>query len=152
MAFCTKCGTNVPEGENFCPNCGAPVAPAGNTYNQQTAYVNPSDHTEEFSGEDINRTKYLAALGYISVIFSIIGLLSEPQSKFIRFHLNQVLVLNVFAVLCTVVCIVPILGWIVGGVGSIMALVFLIMGIVRSCKGKAVELPIIGKYTILHWK
>ena len=89
MAFCTKCGTNVPEGENFCPNCGAPVAPAGNTYNQQTAYVNPSDHTEEFSGEDINRTKYLAALGYISVIFPIIGLLSEPQSKFIRFHLNR---------------------------------------------------------------
>ena len=21
MAFCTKCGSNIPDGENFCPNC-----------------------------------------------------------------------------------------------------------------------------------
>lgn len=28
MAFCNKCGNQLPDGANNCPNCGAP---AGNT-------------------------------------------------------------------------------------------------------------------------
>ena len=59
--------------------------------------------------------------------------------------------LDIFIVICTVVAIIPVLGWIVSGVGAIMYIVFVIMGIVRACKGKAVDLPIVGKYTILHW-
>ena len=27
--FCKNCGTNIPDGENFCPNCGAPAAGQG---------------------------------------------------------------------------------------------------------------------------
>ena len=149
MAFCTRCGSNMPDGENFCPNCGAPVTPAGAPYQQ--AYVNPSDHTAEFAAEDIARNKNLAALSYLCILFGVIGLISEPDSKFIRYHLNQVMVLYVFALLCTVVFIVPILGWIVGGIGTIMTVVFIIMGIVRAGKGLAVELPLIGKYIVLHW-
>lgn len=151
MAFCTKCGSNVPDGENFCPNCGAPVAPAAAPYQQQAAYVNPADHTAEIDSEDIERTKYLSALCYLSFLFGILGLLAEPNSKFLRYHLNQVLMLDIFIVICTVVAIIPVLGWIVSGVGAIMYIVFVIMGIVRACKGKAVDLPIVGKYTILHW-
>ncbi len=25
MAFCSKCGTQIGEGEKFCPSCGNPV-------------------------------------------------------------------------------------------------------------------------------
>ena len=25
MSFCTNCGTQIPDGSRFCPNCGAPV-------------------------------------------------------------------------------------------------------------------------------
>ena len=25
MAFCSKCGTSLPEGVKFCPSCGAPT-------------------------------------------------------------------------------------------------------------------------------
>ena len=28
MKYCTSCGGQIPENMNFCPNCGAPVAPA----------------------------------------------------------------------------------------------------------------------------
>lgn len=151
MAFCTRCGSNVPDGENFCPNCGAPItAPAAEPYQQQ-AYVNPGDHTAEISAEDIGRTKYLSALCYLSFLFGILGLLAEPNSKFLRYHLNQVLMLNVFLAICIVVNIIPFLGQIVSIVGLIMHAIFLIMGIVRACKGRAVDLPIVGKYTILHW-
>ena len=34
MSFCGKCGTSIPEGSKFCPECGNPVAP------QATAYQN----------------------------------------------------------------------------------------------------------------
>ena len=27
MAFCTNCGSELPENSNHCPNCGAPVTP-----------------------------------------------------------------------------------------------------------------------------
>ncbi len=30
MAFCSRCGREIPQGVKFCPDCGAPVAPAGN--------------------------------------------------------------------------------------------------------------------------
>ncbi len=140
MAFCKNCGTNIPEGDAFCPNCGESVngvkaAPAGNN----------------IDAIDCERNKYMAALCYFSFVFGIIGLLAEPNSRFIRYHLNQALVLTVAGVLCGLVFIIPILGWIAGTVGAILILIFTIMGIVRACKGEASELPIVGKYTILHW-
>ena len=140
MAFCKNCGTNIPEGDAFCPNCGESVNG-----------VKAAPVVAAIDGADCQRNKYLAALCYFSFLFGIIGLLAEPDSKFIRYHLNQSLVLTVAAVLCGLVCIIPILGWIVGTVGSILILVFTVMGIVRACKGEATELPIVGKYTILHW-
>lgn len=29
MHFCTKCGSEIPEGAEFCPNCGTPIEKAG---------------------------------------------------------------------------------------------------------------------------
>ena len=140
MAFCKNCGTNIPEGDAFCPNCGESVN--GFKAAPFDAGMDPVD---------CERNKYLAALCYFNFLFGIIGLLAEPNSRFIRFHLNQSLVLTIFSVLCTLVCIIPVLGWLIGSVGGVMVIVFVIMGIVRACKGEATELPIVGKYTILHW-
>lgn len=140
MAFCRNCGTNIPEGDAFCPNCGESV--------EKT--VAPQGHPE-IEATDRERTKYLAALCYLSFLFGVIGLLAEPNSKFIRFHLNQVLILDIIAIICGVVCIVPVIGWLVGFVGSIAVLVFTIMGIIRACKGEAKELPFTDGRVILHW-
>ena len=140
MAFCKNCGTNIPEGDAFCPNCGTSVE------NKVAA----QEHSE-IEQVDRERTKYLAALCYLSFLFGILGLLVEPQSKFIRFHLNQVLMLNVFSVICGLACVIPILGWIVGCVGGIVIFVFTIMGLVRACKGVAKELPLTENKIIVHW-
>lgn len=41
--FCSKCGTNVAEGNAFCPNCGAPMTNAQQpTYNAPMAQASSS--------------------------------------------------------------------------------------------------------------
>lgn len=143
MAICNKCGAEMEDDAKFCPKCGAPA--------QAPVYSDPGDKTDMFLQEDIERSKYLSALCYLSFIFIVIGLLVEPNSKFLRYHANQSVMLTVLAFICGLVCVVPILGWIVGGIGSIAVLVFTIMGIVRAVKGTAKDLPIIGKYTVIHF-
>lgn len=144
MPYCTKCGASVPEGDNFCPNCGAPTGTA-------PAYVDESDKTARFPEEERARSKYLCALCYLGPIFIIIALLSERDSGFVRYHANQSILLQVFAFACALVCIVPIVGWVAGGIGAIIAVVFDIMGLVRAFKGRAVDLPLVGKYTVIHY-
>ncbi|MBR3952768.1 MAG: zinc-ribbon domain-containing protein [Oscillospiraceae bacterium] len=141
--FCPKCGTQIPENDYYCPTCGEPVA--------GRKAPSESDHTAMFDPEDVKRTRVLAALCYVSLLFVIIGLLIEPNSKFIRYHINQSFVLYIFGILAGLVAIIPFLGWIAAAVASVMVIVFMIMGIVNACKGYAKDLPLIGKYTIVYY-
>ena len=45
--------------------------------------------------------------------------------------------------------IIPILGWIIAPILSIVITVLAVIGIINAVNGKAKELPIIGKYKIL---
>lgn len=46
MAFCTNCGSSVPDGTKFCPNCGAQVGAANNNANS----ANPGAGQQNFNG------------------------------------------------------------------------------------------------------
>ena len=142
--FCPKCGTQKPENDYYCPPCGEPVL-------SKTNVPDESDHTAMFEEEDIRRTNILSALCYLSFLFVILGLLIEPNSKFLRYHINQSIILYIFGILCGLVAIIPFLGWIAAVIGSVACIVFMVMGIVRAFKGQAKDLPIIGKYMIVHY-
>lgn len=143
--FCPKCGTQVPETDHYCPICGEPLG-------VKTKAPDESDHTAIFEPEDIERTKILSAICYLNFIFIIIALLLEPNSRFLRYHINQSIVLYVFGIICGIAAVVPFLGWIVTAVGGIASFVFLIMGVIRAFKGRAKDLPLIGKYTVVHYE
>ena len=153
MAFCTNCGAALPEGGGACPNCGFSGGTPGPDpqqyqqyqYQQQYRAVPPG-----YDEEDIRKNRILSVCAYLSPVMLLIPLIAQPDSKYCRFHANQALVLLLFELCCGIVCIVPILGWIVGGVGIIFAAVCEIIGIVRSLSGKVVPLPLIGKLDILH--
>ena len=134
--FCKKCGTTLTENNRFCPVCGepAPASSAQEPTPEQQPYAQPyvptvdlSNHTADFTDEDRERTHILAALCYFNLIFAIIGLLAEPSSKFLRYHINQAFIITVFAYVCVLVAIIPILGWIISGIGGIAIAVFSIM-------------------------
>lgn len=163
MAFCNKCGNQLPDGANNCPNCGAPAGNTQqNTQNAQNAQnfvnnmMNTNDATSQFDPQDINDNKGMSVLAYIGILF-LIPLLACPNSRFARYHTNQGLVLFLLELAIGVVTgilgIIPIAGLIIGGllsaVGGIFTLVLMILGIINAAQGQAKELPLIGKITLL---
>ena len=160
MAFCNKCGKEIPVGANNCPNCDAPAGNTQqNTQNTQdfvNNIMNTADTTSQFDPQDINDNKGMSVLAYIGILF-LIPLLACPNSRFARYHTNQGLVLFLLEVAIGVVTgifgIIPIAGLIIGGlisaVGGIFTLVLMILGIINAAQGQAKELPLIGKITLL---
>lgn len=166
MAFCNKCGNQLPDGANNCPFCGAPTGNAQqntqNTQNTQNAQnfvnnmMNTADTTSQFDPQDINDNKGMSVLAYIGILF-LIPLLACPNSRFARYHTNQGLVLFLLelaiGVVTSIFAFIPVIGLIIGGllsaVGGIFTLVLMIMGIINAAQGQAKELPLIGKITLL---
>jgi len=168
---CPTCGATIPDGSVFCGNCGAQVstaaaapaaAPAAQpayqqpTYQQQ-AYAQPQQQYQqgyqqqyqapplEFAANpaEVQQGKVFAIFSYLGIIFFIIALAAgDKNNQYSRFHLNQGLVLMLFALLG----IIPVIGWI----WSIFILVLEIMGIVSAAQGTMKPLPVLGGIHILH--
>lgn len=164
MAFCNKCGTQLPDGANNCPNCGAPTGAADNAGQQAQDFINNITNTDDFTAEydpqDMEQNKIMAVFAYIGILF-IIPLLAAPNSKYARFHTNQGLVLFIAeaiigvasGIICAVLGFIPFAGAIIGGIissaVSLASLAMMIIGIVNAATCKAKQLPIIGKFTLL---
>lgn len=149
MAFCSKCGKEIPEGTTLCTACDA-----------ADKIVNTADTTASFDAADIQKNKGLSVLAYLSILI-LIPVFAAKGSKFARFHINQGLLLILADVVVNIA--MRLLGFalgFLGGIGallygiielalSITILVLMIMGIVNAAKGRAKQLPIIGGFTIV---
>ncbi len=125
MAFCSKCGSQIPADSQFCINCG--------TQREAAAHA-PASEAEL----DIQKNKALAVLCYIGA-FLFIPLVAAHDSPYVRFHLNNGLWLLFSYVICACV---PFVGW----AACIVLLVFNIMGIVRCAQGRYEGLPVLGGF------
>lgn len=126
---------------------------------------NTPDHTAEFDPQDIAMNKNMGILSYLGFLF-IIPLIAKPESKFLRFHGNQGLVLFgielignfvvslVFRVLSWIAfgpfeIIIPVLQGLIYLALAAAIIVWIVTGIMNVSKGLAKELPLIGKIKIL---
>ena len=155
MAFCSKCGAELEEGAKFCALCGeatetksAADSMADTVKEKFNEFNNTADTTSEYDPADIENNKVMAVLSYIWILF-LVPLLAAKDSKFARFHANQGLVLFLAGIASGVVAVIPILGWILSVVCSIVLTVLMILGIINAATGKAKELPIIGKISLI---
>lgn len=121
--------------------------------------TNTADTTANYDTSDIESNKIMAVLSYISWLV-LIPLFAARESRFARFHVNQGLVLAIAEIIWWIVEVVvgfaigwvPLVGTLVTGLLGLINIVFLvfaILGIINAAQGKAKELPIIGKFTIL---
>lgn len=176
MPFCSKCGNQIADGSNFCDKCGASVNGTNTNNTNNTAknisdsvgdlgakiadFNNTSDYTSEYDQTDITTNKAFAVLSYLGILI-LIPILAAPNSKFARFHSNQGLVFLIASIAANVVMtilrivtysiadplgkIFSVITWLI----TVLILVIGIIGIVNAAKGKAKELPLIGKIRIL---
>jgi uncharacterized membrane protein len=100
--------------------------------------------------EDIEKNKMNAVLSYIGILI-LVPLLSEEAKKspYAKFHMNQGLVLLVSGIALSVIGIVPVLGWLVGFVGSIALFVFWIMALIGAVNGEMKRVPLLGDIELI---
>ena len=178
MAFCAKCGTQIGPDAKFCPACGTPVNPQPGTQGQASPhqdhantraqvdavlekFKNTTDHTEQFSREDIEQNKAMAILAYLGILV-LVPIFAAKDSRFARFHANQGLMLLITMVSYWIIeqilnAVFFAIWWGLGSIFSILLnlvyvlfVVYIVLGIVNAAKGEAKELPVIGRITILH--
>jgi len=114
--------------------------------------VSQENTEERVESEQISETpkkiddnKVIAILSYIGVL-CLIPLLMKKDDKFVFFHAKQGLVLFIVEIITYFVLMIPILGWIIAPIASLIWLVLSIIGIVNVLGGEMKELPILGKY------
>ena len=150
MAFCSKCGTQIDDGIQFCPACGAVQTPSA-----------PSAGGADVN--DISENKVMGILAYFGPLV-LIPIFAAPTSKFARYHSNQGLLLligeAILMVLNIILGIIFPFGWLVGGAvytifNVILTILWIglgilaILGLVNAAQGKMKELPLIGKFRLL---
>lgn len=86
----------------------------------------------------------MAIVAYI--IFFIPLLTDSKNDPFVKYHVKQGLVLFIFYIIASACGYIPFIGWIISAILSVLALIFLIIGIVNAINGKQEPLPVIGKF------
>ena len=132
MPQCSKCGTSVPEGTGFCPNCGQAVAGA----------AAPAAQTGGMESH------VAAALAYFWIT-AILWLVMAPYNKdrFVRFHSFQALALGiVWFVISIVLGMIPILGWLILIFLPLIILIVFLLCIFKAYSKEWFKLPIIGDW------
>lgn len=155
--ICKNCSQPLPENAVFCPNCGTPVRTAQSN-DPFSAFTNTEDMTSGYDENDIRTNKGMAILSYLGLLF-LIPLFAAKNSPFVRFHLNQGIVLflchlafticyKILSLLLSrILFFTPF--WIISLLVNILYVVFLVFGIVNAYQGKAKKLPLIGEIKIL---
>lgn len=85
-------------------------------------------------------------LCYVLVwISGLIFILLERENKFVRFHaLQSIIVFGILMVASVLIGWIPFIGWMFGGLISILALVLWVVLMVKAYQGEMYKLPWAG--------
>tara|TARA_R100000027_G_scaffold29244_1_gene21278 strand:+ start:12699 stop:13061 length:363 start_codon:yes stop_codon:yes gene_type:complete len=90
--------------------------------------------------------KIVAIVAYITLIGWIVALImNNPKSALGSFHIRQSLGIMLLMLVCGVVAVVPVLGWITAAVGYLAGLVLWLFGLMGAIQGTQKPVPLIGE-------
>lgn len=132
MAYCSKCGAQMSDNDQFCPICGATV-----------------DSSNVTTGSNDTLMGVLSYLG----LLALIPYFSKGQSPFVRAHalrgMNLMLLEIIAGVAVSIISWIRVLSSVLGGLVSLAGLAFTIIVIVNVANHKDEDLPIIGAIRII---
>ncbi len=98
-------------------------------------------------GGTVAEGKTTAIIAYITLIGLIIAFVmnNDKKNSFASFHIRQVLGLGLTGLALSVVNIIPILGWIVSILGTLLLIVLWFIGLIGALNGKEKTVPILGE-------
>ena len=149
MKTCPKCGAQLPDEATICNVCGAPLDAAQDAQQNFNQQYNPNQGQPQYqqyqqyqqpAGAPAQKGMGIVAyIGWIGFIIAICA--GDKNDPYLKFHLNQSLVLNLFSLLG----MIPFVGWI----WSIVVFIFWLMALVSACQGETKEVPLLGGIHIL---
>lgn len=103
---------------------------------------------ELFTQEDIQKNKGMAILAYI-IFFVPLLVDGAKDSPFVKFHVNQGLLLVLGYLALSVIGMVPILGWIISVLGWLVLVVIHLITLIGAANGQAKKLPLLGDIKLI---
>ena len=144
--FCSKCGTESPDGAKFCSKCGAGLGAAA-TPTEDAA----QPEAESSTGMPANVAGLLCYLFFW--ITGIIFVAIEKKSTFVRFHAWQSIItfaaIDVLALILGVLSIIPVVGllfWVLMVILLIARFILWIILMVQAGTGKMWKVPLAGDW------
>ena len=91
--------------------------------------------------------KAIGIIAYITIIGLIIAFILNMEKKdaFGSFHIRQALGIAVSGIAMSFIAVVPVIGWILAVVGSLLVLVMWVIGIVNAISGNMKPVPVLGE-------
>ncbi|MBM3143026.1 MAG: DUF4870 domain-containing protein [Chloroflexi bacterium] len=78
-------------------------------------------------------------------VSGLVFILIEKENKFVRFHaLQSIIVFGILTVASILIGWIPFIGWVIGGLISVLALVLWIVLMVKAYQGEKYKLPWAG--------
>jgi uncharacterized membrane protein len=120
----------------------------------QAEYIPPPQYPPQPAAGGLS-DNMAGALAYVTFIPAIIFLILEPYNKsaFIRFHSIQCIAFSVVAfAIHLVLMFIPLIGWAISLLLSLVFFILWIMCILKASKGEWYKLPFIGDFAMQQAK
>ena len=138
--FCSKCGTENPEGAKFCSKCGAELGVAA-TPTEGVA----KPEAESSTGLSANVAGLLCYVGVW--VTGIVFIVLEKKSVFVKFHAWQsIMTFGVLTVAYLILFWIPFVGWILSILIGILMFVLWLILIIQAGSGKMWKVPWAGDW------
>lgn len=150
--FCPNCGSQIEDGAQFCPECGTqmnagtaqqpqqPQQPQFQPQFQQQAYAPQGDGQHKMSV----RTASLLCYWFSFIGWTVSYMLADSKDPYLRFHLNQSLILWIAGLIAYLLMRVRAIYWI-GSILSLAVFVLWLIAFIYAYKGEAKNAPLLDK-------
>src|SRR5699024_8218969 len=109
--------------------------------------MNQQKNTDTTDSVVTEAGKNTAIIAYLTIIGLIIAFVmnSDKKNKYASYRIAQMLGLCLTGIVIMAINVIPVLGWIVSILGSILLLILWISGLINAVNAKESPVPILGK-------